>query len=73
MAELIVALDVPRQSTALALARGLQAGKIIKEVLAVIGAKGGGRPDSAMGGTNEPARLGEALAAAPAIVEGMLK
>jgi len=56
-----------------ALARGLQAGKIIKEVLAVIGAKGGGRPDSAMGGTNEAGRLGEALAAAPSIVEGMLK
>ena len=55
-----------------ALARGLQAGKIIKEVLAVIGAKGGGRPDSAMGGTNEAGRLGEALAAAPSIVEGML-
>jgi len=55
-----------------ALARGLHAGKIIKEMMATIGANGGGRPDSAMGGTGDPLRVDEALAAAPAIIEKML-
>ena len=56
-----------------ALARGLHAGKLIKETLATIGGSGGGRPDSAMGGTTEILRVDEAISHLPEIIKGMLK
>jgi alanyl-tRNA synthetase len=52
-------------------ARGLHAGKIVKEVAAVVGGSGGGRPDLAQAGGNDAARLSEALAQARAIVAAM--
>jgi alanyl-tRNA synthetase len=40
----------------------LKAGELVNYVAQQIGGKGGGRPDMAMGGGNEPARLPQALA-----------
>ncbi|MBQ8545573.1 MAG: alanine--tRNA ligase [Clostridia bacterium] len=52
-----------------AVKNGAHAGKILGEVSAVTGGKGGGRPDSAMSGGKEIAKIGEALA----LVESLLK
>ncbi|MGI6449498.1 MAG: alanine--tRNA ligase [Desulfitobacteriia bacterium] len=52
--------------------RGLHAGKIIKEVAAITGGGGGGRPDMAQAGGKDPAKLGEALDKVPAIVSKYL-
>ncbi len=41
---------------------GLHAGALLREVAAVMGAKGGGRPDMAQGGGGDPSRLAAALA-----------
>ncbi len=43
-------------------AKGYHAGKIIKEVAAICGGSGGGRPDMAQAGGKDPHKLGEALA-----------
>jgi alanyl-tRNA synthetase len=52
--------------------RGLHAGKIIKEVAAITGGGGGGRPDMAQAGGKDPSKLGEALAKAEVIINGFL-
>lgn len=44
-----------------AIKAGHQAGKIVAEAAAQIGGKGGGKPDFAMGGGKEPAKLKNAL------------
>jgi alanyl-tRNA synthetase len=44
--------------------KGLAAGKLVGEVAKVVGGKGGGRPDMAQAGGNDPSKLGEALALA---------
>ena len=44
-----------------AVAAGLKAGDLVREVAAVAGGKGGGKPDSAMGGGTDVAKLDEAL------------
>lgn len=54
-----------------ALKEGAHAGKIVKEIAAMAGGSGGGRPDSAMGGAN-PDMLDEALSSAAEIVETLL-
>jgi len=41
------------------------AGNIVREVATICGGKGGGKPDMAMAGGTEPAKLKEALAAVP--------
>ena len=46
-----------------AVAKGVKAGDIIRNITAIAGGKGGGKPDSAMGGGNDVSKLGEALAA----------
>ncbi len=56
-----------------AVAKGAHAGKLVGAVAAVTGGKGGGRPDNAMAGGREAEKIGEALAAATGILEGMLK
>jgi alanyl-tRNA synthetase len=55
-----------------AVAKGLNAGKLIKEISAIAGGSGGGRPDSAMAGVKEPHKLADALEAAPKIIKTML-
>jgi len=47
----------------------LKAGELMKQAAAVVGGKGGGRPDMAQGGGIEPARLDEALALAKPFTE----
>jgi len=51
-----------------AVARGVKAGDIIRSITAIAGGKGGGKPDSAMGGGNDVSKLSEALKA----VEGLV-
>jgi len=48
-----------------------QAGNIIKEVAAIVGGSGGGRPDMAQAGGSQPEKLDEALEKAYGIVEAM--
>ena len=45
-----------------AVARGVKAGDLVKTVCAVCGGKGGGKPDSAMGGGSDLLKLDDALA-----------
>jgi alanyl-tRNA synthetase len=52
-----------------AVAKGVKAGDIIKAITAIAGGKGGGKPDSAMGGGNDVSKLNEALAAVKGLVE----
>jgi len=49
-----------------ALAKGLKAGDILRELAAIAGGKGGGKPDQARGAAPERAKLGEIKAAAAA-------
>ncbi|MBQ8263648.1 MAG: hypothetical protein IJY96_02600, partial [Oscillospiraceae bacterium] len=45
-----------------AVAAGVKAGDIIKTIAPVVGGKGGGKPDSAMGGGSEVLKIDDALA-----------
>ncbi len=56
-----------------AVASGAHSGNIVKAVAKLCGGGGGGRPDMAQAGAKDVAKVEEALAAAPAIIEGMLK
>ncbi|MCQ2421017.1 MAG: alanine--tRNA ligase-related protein, partial [Clostridia bacterium] len=51
-----------------AVAKGVKAGDIIKTIAPIVGGKGGGKPDSAMGGGSDASKVDEALAA----VEGFV-
>ena len=53
-----------------AVAKGIRAGEIIKNVTAIAGGRGGGKPDSAMGGGNDVSKLKDALAAVESFVAG---
>ena len=55
-----------------AVAKGIKAGEIIKNVTAVCGGKGGGKPDSAMGGGTNVLKLDDALASIDDFVAGKL-
>ena len=46
-----------------AVAHGVKAGDIIKAIAPICGGKGGGKPDSAMGGGSDLLKLDDALAA----------
>ena len=48
------------------------AGSVIRELAPVIGGRGGGRPDMAEGGGNEPQKLTEALQASFDVIERLL-
>ena len=52
-----------------AVAKGAHAGNILREVSAVTGGRGGGRPDSAMSGGKDISKIPEALA----LVETLIK
>lgn len=56
-----------------ALAKGANAGKIVKAVAQVTGGNGGGKPDTAMAGAKDISKLDEALAKANEIVAEFVK
>ena len=56
-----------------AVAKGVKAGDIIRAVTALCGGKGGGKPDSAMGGGTDASKLDEALAAVKGFVSEHIK
>ena len=55
-----------------AVAKGIKAGDIIKNITPICGGKGGGKPDSAMGGGSDVTKLDDALAAVDNFVAGKL-
>ena len=55
------------------LKKGLHAGKLVKEVAAVVGGGGGGRPDLAQAGGKDLSRLKEALEQACGVIESQIK
>jgi len=55
-----------------AVAKGIKAGDIIKNITPICGGKGGGKPDSAMGGGSDVTKLDDALAAVDNFVSAKL-
>ena len=55
-----------------AVQKGVKAGDLIKHVTAICGGKGGGKPDSAMGGGTDVLKLDDALATVDDFVHGKL-
>ena len=56
-----------------AVARGIKAGDLVRSVSAVCGGKGGGKPDSAMGGGTDVLKVDDALAAVDDFVAANVK
>ena len=56
-----------------AVSAGANAGAILRQISAIAGGKGGGRPDSATSGAKERDKISDALAAVRDTVKGMLK
>ena len=56
-----------------AVKRGVKAGELIKRVCAICGGRGGGRPDSAMGGGSDLLKLDDALASVDDFVSEHVK
>lgn len=56
-----------------AVAAGAHAGKLLSQISAIAGGKGGGRPDNAMSGAADASKMNEALDAAEGILASMLK
>ena len=50
----------------------VKAGNVIKEIVPIVGGRGGGRPDMAEGGGTEPTKLGEAIDASYDVIGKML-
>jgi alanyl-tRNA synthetase len=53
--------------------KGLKAGEIVKQVAAVVGGTGGGKPDLAQAGGKDASKIGEALAKARELAKSMIK
>jgi len=51
------------------LAGRFHAGKMVERLSGMVGGKGGGRPDMAQGGGDQPEKLGEALSALKSLIE----
>ena len=56
-----------------AIAKGIHAGNIVKEVAKVAGGGGGGRPDMAQAGGKQPEKLSEALEAGREVITNQIK
>ena len=56
-----------------AVGKGANAGTLVREIAAVAGGKGGGKPDQAMAGIPDASRIRDALAAAEEIIAGYIK
>jgi alanyl-tRNA synthetase len=54
------------------ISRGVRADAVVREVAAVVGGRGGGRPHMAQAGVEDPSRLDEALGAGPRIIRSLL-
>ncbi len=55
-----------------AVEKGVHAGKVIKEITAIAGGSGGGKPDMAQGGGKDESKIDEALNAAQGIIKAQL-
>lgn len=56
-----------------AVSKGAHAGNLVREVSKIAGGGGGGSPNFAQAGAKDPSKAGEALAAAPSILQNMLR
>ncbi|MCH5317204.1 MAG: alanine--tRNA ligase [Eubacterium sp.] len=56
-----------------AIAKGVKAGDLVREIAKLAGGSGGGRPDSAMAGAKDISKLDDALASACDIIKGFVK
>ena len=56
-----------------AIAKGVKAGDLVKEVAKITNGGGGGRPDSAMAGAKDITKIDEALSKAEEIVKSLIK
>ncbi len=56
-----------------AIAKGVKAGDLVKEVAKIANGSGGGRPDSAMAGAKDITKIDEALSKAEEIVKSLIK
>lgn len=56
-----------------AIAKGVKAGDLVKEVAKIANGGGGGRPDSAMAGAKDITKIDEALSKAEEIVKSLIK
>jgi alanyl-tRNA synthetase len=54
------------------ISRGVRADSLVREIGAIVGGKGGGRPHMAQAGVEDPTRLDEALASGVATVRALL-
>lgn len=54
------------------ISKRVPAGQVIKELAPIVGGKGGGKPDMAEGGGNQPEKLAEALESSYKVVERLL-
>lgn len=54
------------------LSNRVPAGQVIKELAPIVGGRGGGKPDMAEGGGNQPEKLAEALEASYSVIEKLL-
>ena len=60
-------------ATKAALDKGAHAGNIVKQIAALTGGKGGGKPDSAMAGIGDQSKVNDALAQLEAVVSEFIK
>lgn len=60
-------------ATKAAVAKGVHAGKIIKDITAIAGGRGGGKPDMAQGGGSNPSKIDDALSRVDDLVIEMTK
>lgn len=56
-----------------ALSKGAHAGNIIKEITAIAGGRGGGKPDMAQGGGKDASKIDEALSSVTDVLNSQLK
>ncbi len=66
-------INILAMATKDAVAQGIHAGNIVKEVAGLCGGGGGGRPDMAQAGAKDASKLDAALEAAWSVVENQIK
>ncbi len=66
-------INILAMATKDAVAKGIHAGQIVKEVAKTCGGGGGGRPDMAQAGGKDAGKLDEALQAALKVIEAQIK